>query len=191
MAELVARDLVAAALERLPTRYQNAAKVQGLVKSIAELFQPIEDTTIDLITQRTIANATGVHLDRWGAVVGEPRSGASDLVFRRFVNARILTNRSRGTAPEIARIVALLTGSTDVRILESDLLPMAFSVTYVISDRNTEATRTRIRRQVAQAKAAGVNGHWVAEAPAGYFGFSGDPQARGFGVGRWASLAAP
>jgi hypothetical protein len=59
-------------------------------------------------TKRSIETGEGVVLDTIGAVIGQPRGGLSDDVYRRYLRARISANSSHGTVPHILRVLRLI-----------------------------------------------------------------------------------
>lgn len=72
--------------------------------------QSLEAAFQQLLTQRNIETAVGAQLDVIGKLVGQPRDGLDDDTYRRYIRARITTNRSSGTVGDALKIARLLLG---------------------------------------------------------------------------------
>lgn len=96
------------ALERLCEQFKGHQNIADLLTALTGSVQEVETVLWDLLTDRAIDTATGVHLEAIGAKVGQDRNGMIDETYRRFIRARIATNRSRGTAGDILRIASLV-----------------------------------------------------------------------------------
>ncbi len=125
-----------------------------LVRAFAAPVQALEDLAQHTYRARTLAHASGASLDFWGAVVGERRDGLDDATFRRFIQARILTNSSEGEIWRVVEIARLLTGSD--RILYRPLYPAACLIQFEVSEWLPDALASRIRAQLLRALGAGV-----------------------------------
>lgn len=102
-------DHAGEAVARLPMQHRDQPGIEAMVRALAAQAQEIETAIIDLLLDRTVETAIGVHLDRIGDIVGETRDGETDdEIYRRRVRARIYANRSSGTAEELIRIVHVL-----------------------------------------------------------------------------------
>lgn len=102
-------DHVEVALARLPSQCRDAAGVplegwRGLVTALVGQVQVLEDLALAVLLQKFIDNATGVQLNKIGRKVGQARNGADDATYRRYIRARIWTNRSRGLIEDWIRI---------------------------------------------------------------------------------------
>lgn len=91
-------------------QFRNADNYASVIDAIAGEVQALEDALFDVLTKRMVSNAVGAQLDQWGKLVGEPRNGKSDALYRHFIRVRVLRNTSQGT-PE--RLIAVLKGLTD------------------------------------------------------------------------------
>jgi hypothetical protein len=81
------------AFDLLYWQHKSVKRIPALARSFAAGAQVAEllSWTVILGTS-TIAGAQGVHLDRWGAIVGEARGGLSEDDYRRFIDLRIRVN---------------------------------------------------------------------------------------------------
>ena len=156
-------------------------RAAALAEALGGACQPWEDFLLGLLTGGTLANATGVLLDQWGDLVGEPRGVLlADDDYRPFVEARILANRSSGTVNELLRIVRLVTAPT----LKIEYVPLSvagFAISVYRQDWMTDVRRQRARRLLADITPAGVTGEWY-EAVAGNWGPSPAPYTTPSGV---------
>lgn len=164
----------------------NGPNMQALVRVFAEGCQTLEDVLQGVISQRVLDEAVGVHLDAWGRLVGEPRGGLDDGSYRAFIKARILSNRSQGQAETIISVLGTIGRSDDV--FYWPLPPAAYSLQYVVQFPGTDAVHARIRTQLLDITAAGVQVHDVIEATLGSFGWEEDPNALGFDAGFFAEV---
>lgn len=179
-------DLRAVARDYLLSYYQNNAPgVLALVYGLADSAQTLENDIGGLALTNTLDLAEGALLDYWGVLVGELRDGATDPFYRRFIKARALANRSRGTNEDLIGVwLALMAPTTAIRV---STFPPATVYCHAVRSEPTlgPVYLARVRRIMEAAKAAGValDLREVSDLP--YFGFQ-DPPAKGFNIGRLA-----
>ncbi len=107
-------DHVAVALARLPSQCRDAAGNplpgwEAVITALVTPIQALEDLALEVLLQKFIDNAVGVQLDKIGRKVGQARNGVSDdATYRRYIKARISTNRSRGLIEDWIRISVLV-----------------------------------------------------------------------------------
>lgn len=178
-------DITTPALERLVSTYERAENLQAYVSIVMGQFQELEETFIGLAFERTIETAEGVFLDVYGRIVGEKRNGLLDSAYRRFLQARILTNTTDGSLNALLRIVRLITNAFTVKFTPE--YPAAYSLQYGVTTSLPSARRKRVKRQILQATPCGV-GTTIVEHTGEPFGFAGDPEALGFGEGEFATV---
>jgi len=109
-------DHVAEALTRFQQTLQDQPNLATFLTAHVAPIQDIEDALQDVLTERQVDTAIGDQLDMLGAIVGQPRDGLSDDDYRRYIRARIKTNRSRGTIPEIVSIAEFVINDPDAVI---------------------------------------------------------------------------
>jgi hypothetical protein len=143
-------DAVARGLARLPQQFRETEKLKALVEVLLQHFQDAEDALWGLQTLRWLDTATGAQLTELGELVGEPRAHTDDDVYRLWVKARILVNRSNGKPEELLHILALLEpdATTDI----NEYYP-AFYLLTVLAPAADPAELAAIMRE---AKPAGV-----------------------------------
>ncbi len=88
-----------------PTEGEN--NFRKLLTVLCSPAQDVENTYQQLLTERSLDVATGAQLDIIGVIVGQTRGGFGDEDFRRLCRARVATNRSSGTVPQMIKIVDL------------------------------------------------------------------------------------
>lgn len=103
-------DHVERALARLLEQDKGKPRLEALVKIFADRYQRIENVVTQLANNRWVLTAEGVQLDTLGEIVGEPRNGKIDDVYRLWIRARILINRSSGKVSELLRVARIILG---------------------------------------------------------------------------------
>ena len=80
----------------------------AVYQATAVVCQTVEDAVFDLVTGMQFDYATDTMLDRWGAIVCQPRLGMTDLDYHRLIGARIRVNNCVGTINEMATILGIM-----------------------------------------------------------------------------------
>ena len=101
-------DHIATGLARVITQYRGRPYFNLLLAVYLEQVQHIEDAIHDVVDTWKLDSATGWRLDALGDLVGQPRIGDNDDVFRTYVKARILANRSDSKFGTMAAIADML-----------------------------------------------------------------------------------
>lgn len=109
-------DHVEVALRRLPEQFKAKTRIANLLRALVGPFQSLEDALWQLIEERSVDTAIGIQLDQLGHIVGQERGGLSDADYRRYIRARIMTNRSRGSVEDLIRIANLVLAEDDATI---------------------------------------------------------------------------
>ena len=117
----------AESVARLLSQFKGKTKIKGVVSAQAAQSQEEETAFFELLEERDLANAIGVQLDGIGEIVGEDRKGKTDTLYRIYLYARILVNKSSGTAPQINEIANLLIDAANNRVY-SEMYPAAFKI---------------------------------------------------------------
>ena len=116
MASPTLQDLVEEALGLLPSQWSDKDNMQGLVKSIEENVQVVEDQNYQILQERGVYTAVGVQLDNIGLIVGVSREGRFDPEYRQAILARIATNTSDGTPEAVRTAVKISTLATKINM---------------------------------------------------------------------------
>jgi hypothetical protein len=144
-------DHEARALARLIYKYREATNLRGLISAATEEKQTLEDLFWQMFTE-TIDTAEDAQLDVYGNLVGQPRGGRSDPVYRLWIRTRVLINRSSGTGTELLAIfIALVAGTTFVYLTETFPAGFVLEIGYTAALDPEEAAAI-----LQKAKAAGV-----------------------------------
>ena len=186
MSSTLVNNVVEIAISRLPAEFQDKEVLVGFITSLLGEAQVCEDVIYDLIELRMLGTAFGVQLDAYGKLVDENRGGLSDDDYRDVLRVKILSNLSNGQTETLISIVSRLTGSDDVRVL--DIYPAGIEVCFTRDPPLSASQRNRLVRMVRRSKSAGVRLDGIVEGRVGYFGFAANPNALGFGQGRFGSL---
>lgn len=119
-------------------------RLETLMTVLMAPFQRFENACFQLLTQRTVDTAVGVQLDVLGKIVGQGRAGLADDVYRRYIRARILTNRATGKREELITIAKLILNDDTATIVLLDQPPATVFVRIdnITVDAATEAALT-------------------------------------------------
>ncbi len=167
--------------QRLYSRLRDLPRWKAWAKGIGCGLQMLEDDLFNILTGSLFDTAGGIMLDRWGAIVNEPRGGLSDTEYRSFIRARILTSVCGGTGDEYITIYNLITApNLGVRLVAK--FPACFVITVLRDGPMRDEVARRVTRMMEDAKADGI-GMGLQEAVLSHFGFEDDPLAAGFNRG--------
>lgn len=142
-------------LELLLTQFQGRPRLAAWLRSYLRQVQLLEDAIYDVIIARMIDRAVGAQLDQLGRLVGERRLDRDDDTYRVFIRARILVNRSTGTAPELLAILDLI---TEIHFTFGDYQPAAWFIEF---DEEPEYDPVLFYEILHAAKSGGVRLHMV------------------------------
>lgn len=134
-------------------QFKNSTTLHALLASYTKQIQTAEDGINPLVLSRDINVAVGVPLDALGEAVGIARNGLGDEVYRLFIRAKILVNKSSGTGDNLIAIVRQMSGdpALDVKVDEYDPATVWIRpVDHIITDPDLWAALLRL------AKSAGV-----------------------------------
>lgn len=94
-----------------------SVNVQNLIVALTTGLQDVENAFWQLLVERTIDDAIGTHLALLGRIVGQPNvAGADDDTYRRYIRARIATNKSKGTREDLITVARLVLDDAAVRV---------------------------------------------------------------------------
>ena len=110
-------DHVAAALDRLPQQFKGKPNIEALITALVSPANVLEDALQQMLLRFSIDNGEGVQLDNIGNIVGQPRNGLTDASYKRYLRARILTNRSDGKPGTLRKIARLILGTSDGQVI--------------------------------------------------------------------------
>lgn len=144
-------NIVAKAIARLTDLYRTKRNVRALVETLAERFAAEDLVDYELYQAQWISTANGALLDAVGELVGEPRLGRSDELYRLWIQARIRINRTQGTIPDSYHLIRLVTGP-GVEITYTPLYPAA----YTIELNGTDVDPTELYKLLDAVRPAGV-----------------------------------
>ena len=159
------------AISRLPGFLRIQPRVQHLMRSMAGGVQDMEDVIWGVIEGTILPSAVGDALDRWGALVGEPRGSlTSDSDYRPIIQARILANRCLGDVNSIMTVLSTATSPVVcIEFIELNPGPAAFQIQVTRESIMSEPRRLRVRRVMQDATPGGADARYI-EVQAGGFG---------------------
>ena len=149
-------DHVTGALKRLCEYAKDKPKLRDLLTVLVEPVQDVENAFTQILLERTVDTALGAQLDVVGAIVGQPRAGVSDdELYRRYIRARIATNKSRGTVNDLLKVARLVVND-ETASLVIDLQGTAALVLGVYGPETPDDVADILIAFLQQAVAAGV-----------------------------------
>jgi hypothetical protein len=101
-------DHIQQGLSRVISQYRNKPKWMILWACYLQQVQYVEDAVHAVVAIWRLDTATGWRLDVLGSLVGQPRIGTTDAIYRTYIQARIRANRSRGKIADLTGIADLL-----------------------------------------------------------------------------------
>lgn len=123
---IVTIDHVRTGLSRLCLQFRSSNPMEepeqrtNMEKLLACLLAPFDDLELALqqvLQLRSIYTARGIYQDQIGKLVGQPRNGLGDDDYRRFLFARIKTNRSNGRRATLIQIAKLLLNDSAAHVV--------------------------------------------------------------------------
>jgi len=163
-------DHVAYGQARILQQYIKSPRLLSFLESCLDMVQDAEDLAYQMLALRSIYTAVGVQLDTVGKILGYGRPdifGSSDDLYRVWLLARVIVNRSNGRIEELNLLLHTV-GVEDIAILECFPAAMeahGYNITYVGA----------VADNLGKAKAAGVALQFVysVEPKADTFHYSG------------------
>ena len=147
-------DLADRAAQRLLEQYRDSPNLAASLRVFVDQVQEVETAMWALITETSLDTATGIWLDRIGAIVGEAREGAADTDFRAFIRARIVANKSSGLLEELIDVIVAASGGVSPGLTIRELYPAAIELT--VGGIVPMADVPRLIRFIRATRAAGV-----------------------------------
>lgn len=162
--------------------FHRAPRIVALIKALAASSQSYEDTGFDTLLTHNVDFASGIVLDRWGEVVGQPRGGLSDEAYRGFIKARITANNVTGVPDDFIALWRQVTGALEVRYFP--LSAGSFALIAIPEVPLSETQRRGIRTFIESIRPAGI-GLVLIEATAGSLNYDKGP---GYDAGAYARI---
>lgn len=169
------------ALSLLPSFFKLLPKsLQVFIEITGDMIQEVEDQIPLIITQSYITTAEDIHLDRIGNLLSVQRNGNNNDVYRAFLLAKVISNRSTGVINDVYNIMSIL---GDTNPFTHDLYPATFilqtqqsKIPYLTPD---------LLNKIIRSASLPIN-LLVATYSDHYFGWSEDSDAFGFNDGELA-----
>jgi hypothetical protein len=143
-------------LDRAAQYIKDKPNFRAFISAFTAQFDTLESMFADLKTAFAIDTAVGDQLDVVGRIVGQPRDGRTDALYRPALYARIIVNKSSGTIEELLAIATLMVpGATVVSL---DEYPPASFVLRVFGHTFTDDEFAQVVEFIRSARAAGIGG---------------------------------
>jgi hypothetical protein len=143
-------------------QYSEKPRLAALLASYAQEIQELEDAIWAVRLGRFLDNAVGAQLDVIGKLVGEPREGRADNVYRVLITGKIRVNWSLGRPKDVIETVRAVQGPENTHRYVS-VFPASFEVVFlndfVETDRGFVAPELElaVARLVRSARAKGTH----------------------------------
>lgn len=146
----------------LVDQYQEKPRIAAYLASFTQESQEFEDALWDVLILRPLDNAQHAQLDVIGKIVGEPRNDRPDEIYKPFIRARILVNRSEGHPSDIRAVVEAVLDGTGKTMRRVEYFPASFDVEIVeelleIGNGVTTSWGTVLAELVRDSRIAGVH----------------------------------
>lgn len=111
-------DLVTRARARVLSQYRSmTTRFLPMLDVLVGETQELENAIWGFIAQLDVTTATDIWLERLGEIVGEKREGeADDAIYRRYIEARILANKSSGRINDVLAVANKVIGGDPVNV---------------------------------------------------------------------------
>lgn len=168
------------AKSRIITQYKGDRGLERMISSSASQIQDLENSVQELYSRLNIDSMSGTQLDLIGTIIGQPRSGQEDIVYRVFLKAKIGVNVSSGTIEDILSVWQILLPNADIELIENFPAEVMITTDAILSDAEAEFIK-----DFDEILSAGVGfGGVVNYDPENAFAFADDiddPNTGGFG----------
>lgn len=118
MSSIKIADVVAAALEELPSQFNDSPNLLALMSLLVRPLQAMEDDACAVLEEMLVSNAEGVNLDIYGELAGVARDGRSDDDYRVLILTKIGADNSSGTPNAILDFISVLAFGAVVQYLQ-------------------------------------------------------------------------
>lgn len=165
------------AVARLTQQFRDGVSVPNLVRALTGGHQALEDAAFAVRASRAIDTAVGAQLDLLGRIVGQPREGRVDDVYRIWIRARVRLNRSSGTPEDLLAVFSSITQGSTAIVLEEQ-----FPASFVLRVGSTSIIAPAdLAALVRLAKAAGVRAIVESATTVDTTSFAFDSNGAGYG----------
>lgn len=172
------------AKNRIIEQYKQKPNINSIIDIHAERYQQLEDMLFVFLSIIDLENAVQDQLNIVGSMVGVPRGAFNDDDYRALIKIQIAVTLTRGSIPDQLNVARALTDPTKVIYIPD--YPAKFFL--ILVNPTPIVAITEVRRILESEVAPSGVGLTLVTAPTGYFGFANDPNAFGFGVGKFASI---
>jgi hypothetical protein len=99
-------------------QHRDHPNIKGICEVAAIIFSQIDVKEQQVIANRGVDLATAGELDNWGAMVDQPRNGASDVLYRRVIKAKARATLSSGNISDLYDTAVLISPQSDPKFAE-------------------------------------------------------------------------
>lgn len=92
-------------------QFKDSPRLNELVRALGEMSQNLEFAAWDTSRFRHLASAYGQQLDGLGEILGEPRFGRQDEVYRLWLYFRVFINTAKGRPEDLIEVCRFVTNA--------------------------------------------------------------------------------
>lgn len=167
------------AIARLPQQYVGKPNITAMATIFGDRHQTLEDVFWDMLSNGGLANSHDTMLDQIGEIVGQPRNGMTDVLYRVRIAAKIGQNVSKGTAEDVIKIFKILMQAD--RVYYRPNYPAGFTLTAIGG--TPLGSMSDIKAAMNASRMGGVSIDLYTTTESVAFSFSDDPDPAGQGFG--------
>lgn len=146
------------ALALLVDQFKGRPVIEGILASWTNRVQALENALVAVATARLLAGAVDAQLDSLGDLVGEPRKGRANDIYREAIRLRVKVNRANGKAEDVIQTVNIATLGADFDYRE--IYPAGFEIE-ALDLPAPQSTAALIKQtRAAGVKAVLITGTW-------------------------------
>lgn len=185
-----ALDYVAQAKSRVITQYREATRLLAELTVLVGIVQEIENALIVVKGLDDYLNPAvgGVNLDVTGEIVGQPRrlsngTDVTDTLYRTLITARIGLNSTTSSSPDVLVAIALVLGiSSGIIYRDWGVMSIGYQIPRAPTSDEVALLGSDI---IPRPMGVEMERSWYDST--NFFGFSANPSAHGYGVGKLAT----
>lgn len=161
-------------LSRLAFQFNNSEKLKSLISVQLDEYQVLNDTLYDLLNNRLIDGSVGVQLDKLGDILGIERKNYSDELYKKLLKATANVNGSFMTVENTLTMISMMFNGVKVKYSLTASLQPHYTIMKILNQEER-----RLLDELPTLLGIGdIN--YVSAHDINAFGFSDDPDARGF-----------
>lgn len=182
-------DHLALAKKKLAEQYKNSNNLVGYLNVMMLQTEELENVLFDLLEKRSLETAEGEQLNVIGRLVGLDRNVfgiiLDDDTYRLYLKVKILKNHTRSTIQELTEIYIKIFEAPCHIFEYAGGMILAVGRELTVNEKLILTTPDELGRYIFP-KVLGIRLEYVSFDPDNVFAYVGFPNAKGYGVGKYA-----